>query len=960
MVQPRDNLWDIAEAHLRDGMRWREIWRLNEGRTQPDGDTLRDPDLIQPGWQLRMPADARSLPAWNGGGDAAPARQGQDTGTARKALGGTTAGGSVEEDAGGSVEEGPAAGGPTQEEAAGGTAREGVDEPAPSVPDNNEREDPSASDYHQPDPHAGQGAPAREGVAGAVVPPPASVATAPAGETPSVPRQAEPRQGEQPRGERVADEALGDVGADDTTDEDNPADTVAVWAGGGLLAGVSLLALSRHRRRQFRHRRPGRTIEATPKELRRAEKQLIAAGTAAAADVTWLNRALRALARHLAAQPDGTLPDVLAVRLSDANLELLLTTPAAAPPAPWSSDDTGLRWRLRRDADLDWADSWAAFGFAPFPALASIGYTATGEHWLLDLERVGALSLVGDPERCLNLARFLAAELAHNTWSESLAVTLVGFGEEMAELNPDRLTYTKDLDAALKVLEAQVRRNVPVLDRTGVDVLQGRLRDIDGDLWVPHVLLVAPGIATDTTALSRLLDAMRARHGRTAVAIVLADGPGAVDGTRCQLRLDESGALHVPALGLELIAQGIPVEEAAGIAGLIAQAAQSADAPMPPARGDQPWDAHADAAGALVGSVNASDPSDANDANDDAVELGATERDAAGAPPVRLAAQGKPRSRGESVLPLPGHVYLERTATTAEDIATLAPHVGDEVRRKVEGADPTLDDDLAAWYDPACPAPKVTLLGPVHVRAQGSLPAQRPRPAWHTEIVAYLATHPRGVTAERFASDMWPEDPDASGKTKVRQSISLVRRWLGVNPDTGRDYLPDAAPGPSGIKLYRLEGVRLVDAELFRRLRLRGVARSADGITDLHAALELATGVPLDQRREDGYRWLTDLHLDHEYQAMIVDVAHLVATHHLGLGDPERAAWAAQVALHAGSTDDIALLDMVAACDAMDNRAEADTWVRRILTNHDAEVEEDLPPRTAAVLHRRQWLHRAS
>ncbi len=53
------------------------------------------------------------------------------------------------------------------------------------------------------------------------------------------------------------------------------------------------------------------------------------------------------------------------------------------------------------------------------------------------------------------------------------------------------------------------------------------------------------------------------------------------------------------------------------------------------------------------------------------------------------------------------------------------------------------------------------------------------------------------------------------------------------------------------------------------------------------------------------------------------------------------------MALQAGSTDDIALLDMVAACDAQANRAEADEWVRRILANHDAEVEEDLPPRTA-------------
>ena len=49
----------------------------------------------------------------------------------------------------------------------------------------------------------------------------------------------------------------------------------------------------------------------------------------------------------------------------------------------------------------------------------------------------------------MNLARFLAAELAHNSWAELLQVTLVGFGEEMARMHPDRLTYAADPAAAL-------------------------------------------------------------------------------------------------------------------------------------------------------------------------------------------------------------------------------------------------------------------------------------------------------------------------------------------------------------------------------------------------------------------------------------------------------------------------------------------------------------------------------
>ncbi|WP_349829228.1 LysM peptidoglycan-binding domain-containing protein [Brevibacterium litoralis] len=53
-----DTLWDIAERYLGDGMRYKEIFELNRDRVQADGTSLRDADLIYPGWTLRLPADA--------------------------------------------------------------------------------------------------------------------------------------------------------------------------------------------------------------------------------------------------------------------------------------------------------------------------------------------------------------------------------------------------------------------------------------------------------------------------------------------------------------------------------------------------------------------------------------------------------------------------------------------------------------------------------------------------------------------------------------------------------------------------------------------------------------------------------------------------------------------------------------------------------------------------------------
>jgi hypothetical protein len=316
-----------------------------------------------------------------------------------------------------------------------------------------------------------------------------------------------------------------------------------------------------------------------------------------------------------------------------------------------------------------------------------------------------------------------------------------------------------------------------------------------------------------------------------------------------------------------------------------------------------------------------------------------------------------------SVLPLSPQTYLDQAATTEHDLQALAPTTDDGIRHQVEIADPTLDADLADWADPSCPRPKLTLLGPVQVRAQEALPERNPRRQFYTEIVAYLATRPGGVTSERYATAIWPNEPDVIGKTKVRQSISVVRAWLGTDPKTGADYLPSGLTAAAAGR-YRIDDI-LIDAELFRRLRVRGLARGADGIADLSAALGLVTGRPFDlstprQGTARGYGWLidADARLDLEYAAMIVDVAHTVATHYLGAGQPELAETAAQVALKAGSYEDVPLLDLVAACDAQGKRAEADAYVARILANHDAEVEEDLPPRTAEILFRRQWTDR--
>jgi nucleoid-associated protein YgaU/DNA-binding SARP family transcriptional activator len=946
-VQRRDTLWALAERYLGDPLRYPEIARLNPTAVGSDNE-------IFPGTVLVLPPDAVGLPPTGPAPTSARTvedvtvepgdtlwdlteeitgsghnwRQAWELNRGRRQPGGATFTDpslirpgwtlSIPDAASPATPASSAPAPPTAEPAQPTT------EPAP----------PSA-------PAPSTAPPAVPTTPGTNAPPPA--APGPATNAPTSAPTAAPNSAESSPASR------------DETSTGNTSDLpmIAFAAGGGLmLAGASLTALLRYRRRQFRQRRPGRIIGTTPPELLHVERALQEAGSVGSADVTWLDQALRALVQALARVDGARLPDVVAACMTDDVLTLVLTGPALDAPEPWTVDPAGTRWSIRRDDPLTYDEQLRAYFFAPFPMLASVGYTAEGEHWLLDLERVATLSLSGDAERCLNLARFLAAELAHNTWSEMLQVTLVGFGRELAQINPDRLTYTDDAEKAIAALDGQLESVTKAMHIADVDVLSGRLRDVAGDAWAPHMLLIAPDVAKDTTGLERLMTAMKQQRARGAAAVVLIDDPDHADAARWQLTVDEAGMLTIPNLGVELIAQQIPADEAAQLALVLALATVTDDRPVPPSRGDESWDEHADPCGGLR-----VDPS----------------RAARRQPPAPAEAEDVPvvyqtgtaARMTNSVLPLPAQAYLDRAATTEQDLQALAPATDEDIRDQVEVADPALDADLADWADPSCPRPKLTLLGPVEVRAQGALPERNPRRQFYTEIVAYLATRPGGVTSERYATAIWPNEPDVVGKTKVRQAISIVRAWLGTNPATGADYLPSGVTA-GGVGRYRIDDV-LIDAELFRRLRVRGLARGVDGIADLQAALCLVTGQPFDlptsrQRAPGGYSWLVEENsrLDHEYAAMIVDVAHTVATHHLAAGEAELAAAASHVALKAGSYEDVPLLDLVAACDAQDNRAEADAYVARILANHDAEVEEDLPPRTAEILFRRQWINRAS
>ncbi|MGI8681569.1 MAG: hypothetical protein ACR2JO_05455, partial [Mycobacteriales bacterium] len=697
------------------------------------------------------------------------------------------------------------------------------------------------------------------------------------------------------------------------------------------------------RRRRGHRRRAGRTLAATPAALVEAETVALSAAQAGEVDFAALDTALRGLSLAVAEDPDGRLPDVVAARLAAGRLGLRLHTPAeAGPPAPWAVVESGLWWEVELSAAA--ADPRRAAGvLAPYPGLVSVGVDEDGQRWLLDLERMGAVQLSGPAWRCEDFARHLVAELAVNSWSDLLYVATVGFGAELGELNRQRLSHRDDPEGVAGELRNKLRDTAEVAAGQEVDVLEGRLRSVAGDAWMPEVLVVAPHAHThaDDGALAGLTAAVAEAGGRCAVAVVTAGGVPALPERGWQVLLAPDGQLSVPALDLRLRAAQLTAEQGADIAALFAFEHHAEDAAIPAATGDAAWQASSDAAGALLPTLTLP-----RTGSDDA----AARRRAAGrspwTPPVP-----------DSVLPQATDVYVAASATTAEELDTLAPRAPAGLADTIESDLQGLDRDLADWWDPDTRRPRLAVLGPVVVRGQGGEQAvdRAGLRGRCEEVVAFLAANEGGATVEELAAGMLQRRRHAADIADVAEDptdlralvytvTAAARKWLGEDADTGQPHLSMAYRG----RPYTLRGV-LVDAELFRQLRCRAAVRGAGGLRDLQAALEMVTGPPFDQRVA-GYRWLDGL--EAIYAAMICDVAHLVVTASLADGQLEAARGASAVALGVAPEQEKVLLDATLVAFAEGAEAEAEAHIARMVQLAGGQDELDLWPDTAAAIHR--------
>lgn len=202
-----------------------------------------------------------------------------------------------------------------------------------------------------------------------------------------------------------------------------------------MLATGAVAAIGSRRRRRLRAAVLSERLRTPEPALVAVERTLRAAS--AEERLARLDIALRAVAVDLAGQRVG----VHAAALDEEGAITLWPTAAALPHGPiWRYDDDGGTWRLPASVDVvELADASRGSG-QPCPALVHLGRSAYGELFV-DLESHGLLCV----DRCPGLVRAIAAALAVPPMAEDVRVVTVGpilaegFDTESAETVGDAL-----------------------------------------------------------------------------------------------------------------------------------------------------------------------------------------------------------------------------------------------------------------------------------------------------------------------------------------------------------------------------------------------------------------------------------------------------------------------------------------------------------------------------------------
>ncbi|MFD4716172.1 LysM peptidoglycan-binding domain-containing protein [Streptomyces sp. NPDC058430] len=565
--------YDVAEQRLGDGLRWRDIARLN-----PELHITGPSFSLSTGTTLTLPADARpAAPSASGAGSGLQAQLANSAHTASEDTSergsqstyrvrpGDTLWDISEEQQGDptrypeiveanpGVIKDPDLIRPGEQLSIPDQKARPAQQPGEQSSDGREKEHekqdqddgPSASPSESPRASDGEaGTPEQE-----ATPAPSASSSAkeeghrsPAATAPSqdpgvgVPSQAAPTElpsdagGQTPSAPRASTPAGAAASADDhhssaqdaAQGEESGVSVTVMGLGAGAFVAAGMLLMLRYRRTvQQRRRRAGRRIAMPQGRAVATERALRCVD--AIEEVDFLDAALRTLAHHCAEEA-RPLPALAAVQLGTEGVLLHLADTDSAdelatPLPPFSAiEDSPQVWWCPSDTG-DLADTELLGRMdAPYPALVALGDDTREALLLVDLERFGAVHLTGGTR--LQVLRALGVSLAVSPLSADLQIAVAG--EDSApglSLIDSRVTpYTTLADAADVVSSHHDRQHAALSGSDSTNLGAARAADTVDELW-PMIVLADLDNCPDPEAAEQLAEIWQ-QEPRTASAII--------------------------------------------------------------------------------------------------------------------------------------------------------------------------------------------------------------------------------------------------------------------------------------------------------------------------------------------------------------------------------------------------------------------------------------------------------
>ncbi|MFF1593104.1 LysM peptidoglycan-binding domain-containing protein [Streptomyces sp. NPDC058286] len=685
--------------------------------------------------------------------------------------------------------------------------------------------------------------------------------------------------------------------------------TMALGAGAFVAAGV-LLMLRRRRTVQQRRRRPGRRIAMPDGRAAATERTLRCVD--AIEEVDFLDAALRTLAHHCA-ETQQPLPALAAVQLGTEGILLHLAdtddadeVPAALPPFASVDDSPQVWWCPATTTDLLDAELCGRMD-APYPALVALGDDTHEALLLVDLEQYGALHLTGATR--LPVLRALGTSLAVSPLSSDLEIAVAGEDSApgLSLIDPRVTPYTTLADAADAVRTHHGRQHSALSGSDSTDLGAARAADAVDELW-PMVVLADLDSCPDPEAAEQLAEVLQ-QEPRTATAIITS-GHAPTDDTESVWVLDTDDEVHaVPGTDLQCRLVAFSDEEYADVVESALTSSSETDVAPEPSPAPVTWakaeDSPADpAVPAVAEPVLSSRESGSLLARladlDDHAPTSVPSGDHGGG----TAAEAEPPSPLPTAPEAPGPAAPQTDAASPSRI--VLPATASSARVNARLPEPVTPPAPAPQEPPPAVAGAIPAPGPV----LGENTADAP-------LVRVLG--PVDVTGARGHID--------SNRRTVAMELTC---WLALRPDGATRHELDEVIAPGGGRVEnntrngRIREVRRwlgddayypkLNTQPDRKHRLVGVACDWHQFQDLTAqatdsgdvearallrrALELVRGRPFTGIPPRRYVWAENL--TQNMTSAVVDVADDLAARCLAARDPRGALWAAGRGLDTG------------------------------------------------------------